>query len=1427
MNWTKFQTHGMAPDKAFEVLCNQLFENWCKEEHTTSIASFSVVNGAGGDGGVESYAVLQNDDIIALQAKWFPDSLTSSQIGQIRGSIKTAIAIRPKITKYIVCIPRDLASVTARSQNTEDAKWNNLVKETHKAFPNVDIELWNETRLVAELQKPSASGIYRFWFEHSEISESTAEFAFQKAKNSWLITKYVPELNAYGKIEKTVSLFLGNTEHRAALVHYFTRICELCKSYQVAAEAFLKICSEQDSDIKDVITDTSAKLCAIQQSSDAIRGWLAEEHLNEISIDASIYYINFEVLIDRIHKSQEAFRHHFHSSEVTKTLEKLSEFDFYNLMKEVAEGCSRKSLMFLGDPGTGKTQGVSAISEKLFSEKHHIPLLIQARGIPVNYSWKDIISGYLGLSSSWSEEELWQALTSMANRHRFTMEYLSSSAKVLPKVIIFVDGLDESSPQEKWVERIRETDVIVSKYPHIRFCFTARPAAMPKPFDYGKLYRLSSDGDVPTHKLFDGYMQAYNITVHNRGWLKTMLTTPLALKFFCELNQNKHFNCSDRAEVSMSALWRKKIDKIESEYCEASSDSPQNQHILKAIVYLSEVFISSANVERSCLVDSIVKGLSISSDKAEKLLISLENYGVLSSFCEHGTGILPDTYNYTPGIQGYFDFAAASLLLQRHESPEAIDFNDYPSLQSDTLNALAILAIQNHDYLITRNITLSSIADEWDTQEMQFFALQHTNHENAMQFVKRSQEIMAECADGLITITNRLVIPLARDLKHPLGVVLLDEFLNSFDKPAHRDILWSIPGYLEDGMGKRWFQSEGFVLVDESHLLTEDDVCDGLPSIYTWSLSTVDNSLRKLYRDRLMTWAKIVPNEFYKLFLKFANVNDPQIRSDLFSILMCLVYDGAESALIEKASRWIMENILHPDEIDNNRDVSVRYYSIAIMHKAILLSIISQEEAAPYMPPYSAQGNSISLNKDALQGTRMGGYKAIDYDLARYVLIDHFHSAFVHYRSSTEGQFERLIHTIALEQPDYNNISVDQFILSAAYAYILKMGWNEEDFYNLNKDESGADIIGGVDISITRTHMPSTHGSMSQYMTICEKYIWQARNVISGFLCDRLLYGSDSMEIVDYGMLDDFVIPSHELNQINPDDIPEDRPWHIPEPKVAILEGDFSCREDVAKSVLEAPSINWEKWIMVDNSDGKYKVGSSSLVALEMFSCFYGSAGVETNIFATALLVDTKDIHTFVCAIETEAKNIDSVANPTDWYGGTNASCYITPKEICCFPWKSRYESYNVERFPQVNLHSAVDDCCYNSPEYGDIYYYLPSMPVRNLLSITDTDGYIYTNDAEEIVAEYTIAGEKWRTYQSYLLVEKALLLEKLKQQGQSLVWIVRERRYNSGFSSERFGRFGVDKEKSYICFFDDSTFVVKEIHSREYCDTQINNMES
>lgn len=1413
MNWTKFQTYGMAPDKAFEVLCNQVFENWCKEEYKSAIASIRAVNGAGGDGGVESYAVLKDGSSIGLQAKWFPTSMSSSQINQIKNSIKTAKKVRPTITRYIVCVPRDLASKTAQSENSEDARWDSMVAGVSADYPDITIELWNETRLVTELQKPSSSGIFKFWFENSEVSDESVRYAFEKAKSSWLTTKYVPDLNTFGNIAQTVSLLLGDIGQREKQTKTFLKINGWCEKYHSAAGAFLAVCGDRP-EITDILTETTGKVSAVASECSKITAWYRDETPLDGDIDFSAFNVDFDSIADSINKSRDSTLHHFHASDVTKVLRKLGEFDFYALVKDFERSHHKKSLLFLGTPGTGKTHGISALTEKLLADGLHIPLLIQARNIPATSTWKDIVSNYLGLSASWTEDEIWQSLISLANRRSVQDPLLSSETKISPKVIIFVDGLDESSTHERWVDRIRETTTITSNYPQIKFCFTARPTAFKGRIDYVKVERLSNAGDVPSHRLFDGYTRAYNITTQNNGWLKYSLNTPLALKLFCELHQGQAVNLSSRTEVSMTALWRKKIEKIESEYCEKNGRPEKNQYVLRAIVFLAKQFVSTERLKHSSLVDELAAELKIAPEYAESLVNYLEEYGILSCCCEHGTGLTPDTYFYYPGIQGYFDYASALHITSQYEHPKDIDFNDYKAIQTNTLNSLAIIAIQNYGYLLTRNPTIDVVMDDWSKQELQFLALLHADHDTAVQFKERTIEIMSESADGLITIANQLVLPLSRDHEHPLGVMLLDEFLNGFEKPAQRDILWSGPGYLRNSMDKRWYQSVTFELEGENYLLDAEDTYNGCPTIYAWALSSVNNSLRKLYRNRLMEWARLVPEEYYTLFLKFSSVNDPQIKSDLFSILMCLMYDGADPALVKKASDWILENILHPDRIDNNRDISVRYYSIAIIKRAIIMGILDEQTVVEYMPPYTVTGNSIALNKDALSGTRMGGYSAIDYDLSRYVLVDHIESDFNSYPQHNTKQFEKLISAVIAEQPEYAGMTVEKFIISAAYAYILEMGWSEHEFYNFDKDESGDGIIGGVDCSIRGTYHSATHGSQSSVMTVCEKYVWQARNEISGFLCDRLLFGVENVPVTDYGLLDDFVIPVQEARIINPDNIPDDRPWHIPEPENAVLEGTPSSAKDVITNVLKAPTLDWEKWIFFKNIDGAYRVESEDLVALDMYSCFYGSAGVETCLFMSAIIVNEDDVPAFVDAIIEKSKGSNRVANPSDWNGGIHSSCYITPKEVCWFPWKARYNPTNIEEFPQFKLDAAVDECCYNSPEYGDVYFYLPSAPLRNILEIADSDGYLFLDKEQTCIAEQSVAGEKWRTYQKYLVVNFSCLFEKIKSVGKALVWVMMERRMNTGNTREKFGKFGADRVKSYVGFLDSDKFTVKEIYA-------------
>lgn len=1416
MNWAKFQTYGMAPEKAFEVLCNQVFENWCKEKYKSNINSIRIVNGAGGDGGVESFAVLKDGTIIGLQAKWFPTSMTNSQISQIKDSIKMAKKVRPKINYYIVCVPRDLASNTAHSENPEDTRWDKMISDIGALYPDLTVKLWNETRIVTELQKPALAGIFKFWFENAEVSDESVYYAFEKARNSWLMAKYVPDLNTFGNIAQSVSQLLGETCQREQQVKSFQKIYELCGKYSSVAEAFLSVCGDYP-ELTEILIETSDRIKSIATECAKIISWYRDETPIDHNIDNSVFSVDFDSIANSINESRDFTIHYFHASDVTKILRKLDKFDFYALLKDFNRSIQKKSLLFLGTPGTGKTHGIGALSEKLLSDGLHIPLLIQARNIPVSFTWKKIICEYLGLSSSWSEDDIWQALTSLANRHQFQESHLSAEVKISPKVIIFVDGLDESSTRERWFERIQEANVITANYPQIKFCFTARPTAFNELPNYAKVERLSNAGDVPTHLLFDSYMRAYHITTQNNGWLKYSLTTPLALKLFCELNQNQTVRLSNRTEVSMTALWRKKIENIEREYCEKVSCSEKNQYVLRAITLLSKRFIGCARLEYSVLLDAIISELKITPEYAESLTEHLESYGVLSYYCEYGTGLIPDTYFYYPGMQGYFDYASALHIMSQHKHPKDIDFKDCRAIEANTLNSLAIISIQNYGYLLTRNPTIDAVMTDWSRKELQFLALLHANYDTAAQFKERAVEIMSDSAFGLITIANQLVLPLSRDCEHPLGVILLDEFLNGFEKPAQRDILWSVPGYLKNSTGKRWHQRVNLELEGENYLLDSKDTHNGCPSIYAWALSSVNNSLRKLYRNRLMEWAHLVPEEFYRLFLKFSSVNDPQIKSDLFSILMCLIYDDTDQKLVKIASDWILENILHPEKIDENRDISVRYYCIAIINRAIMLGIVNKEAIAIYMPPYSATGNNIVLNKDALSGTRMEGYSAIDYDLSRYVLVDHIKFSFENYSQKSENQFKKLINAIAAEQPEYTGMTVDQFIISAAYAYILEMGWNEQEFYNFNEAETGKGIVGGVDLSIHGTHSSATHGSQSSFMTVCEKYIWQARNVISGFLCDRLVLGDEKGSLTDYGLLDNFAIPAQDICIIDPDNISDDRSWYIPEPEKVILEGSPSNPRDVITTVLQAPVLDWEKWIFFKNTDGGYKVSSEDLLALDMYSCFYGSAGVETCLFMNAILVKQIDVAAFVKDVVAKSRIDTSITNPTDWYGGIQTECYITPKEACWFLWKDHYDSSNFEKFPQFELSSAVDSCCCNYPEYGDINFYLPSKDVRKLLDITDSDGYLFFDNSKRVVAEYSVAGERWRTYQSYLVVNRSLLLDRLQQTDQILVWLMRERRIRTGNAVEKLGDFGADRFKSYIGFFDGNNFSVKEIHSESW----------
>lgn len=447
--------------------------------------------------------------------------------------------MRPQITRYIVCVPRDLASLTGKGDNTEDKRWEDMKCEVLKDYPDLILDLWNETRLTQELQKDCSAGIFKFWFERAEISEESIKFSFEKSKNSWLSTKYVPELNTFGTIHNFICTYLGDVDQRKELDELFANISDLCNEFYTTSDEIIDVCGENDPQLVALLNESKSQIQVMQREVQKLQSWLENESVFGLSFDEDAFWVDYDAIEAQLKESKEERSHYFHFSAVIKILRLLGKIRIQPILNQIKRAKNWRSLVFLGEPGTGKTHGVAAEAERLLNDGYHIPILIQARDISSTDTWKDILISNLGLANSWSEEEIWQGLSSLANRKKVHVLDSSDHVSVLPKIIIIVDGVDESSLHDKWTERVQVTSAIVQSYPSIRFCFMSRPYVFKGKNTGGRIVNIDVNGDAPTYKLFDSYVKAYDVDVSGAGWVKYALTTPLALKLFCELNKGK------------------------------------------------------------------------------------------------------------------------------------------------------------------------------------------------------------------------------------------------------------------------------------------------------------------------------------------------------------------------------------------------------------------------------------------------------------------------------------------------------------------------------------------------------------------------------------------------------------------------------------------------------------------------------------------------------------------------------------------------------------------------------------------------------------------------------------------------------------------------------------------------------------------------
>lgn len=192
MNWNNIRSLQGSQQEGFEELVCQL----ARKEVIVNKKEF--IRKGKPDAGVECYWILEDDSEIAWQAKFFLNSPSSNQWGQIDKSVKTVLTKHPNLKTYFVAIPNDPADARIADQDSMLDKWNDRVTKWKGWAADKEMEVeflpWWSSDIIRRLQFSENAGLTYFWFKKEELTDKWVDSVNDLAIVD-LGKRYTPEVH--------------------------------------------------------------------------------------------------------------------------------------------------------------------------------------------------------------------------------------------------------------------------------------------------------------------------------------------------------------------------------------------------------------------------------------------------------------------------------------------------------------------------------------------------------------------------------------------------------------------------------------------------------------------------------------------------------------------------------------------------------------------------------------------------------------------------------------------------------------------------------------------------------------------------------------------------------------------------------------------------------------------------------------------------------------------------------------------------------------------------------------------------------------------------------------------------------------------------------------------------------------------------------
>lgn len=463
------------------------------------------------DGGVECYRLLEDDGIVAWQAKYFCKAFDDSQYQQIDRSVREALESHPNLKRYIIAVPTDPSDAHVTGRMSMKERIDGYVVRWLEINPHVSFEFWWASDLIGKLQDPSNQGMLRFWFgEHEFTDEDLIRFNSSSIKD--LGKRYTPKLNV-----------------EVEAVEYFEILSR--------GESLVRFLEEKLKQAEDVCgrIEKEKYCCEALEKIESVRKAIKQiKETNIIGID-NIPLDEFLTALMSLGEMVQEIANGIVDKEKTTEEERRKSRKIYelgidvlhvynDLHQDMMKLINDPILILEGEAGVGKSHLLADVVKRREKEQQFSLFFLGQKFITDEEPFSQMMKMLYYTGSS---EEL--------------LEMLEAKAETTGhRIIIFIDAINEGHGLTIWQNNIRSFIDKIRQYPWIGLVLSIRTSYSPlilpwNEFGYNfcvwaRHYGFGNN----TQKAIRLYFKEYDILYPSIPLLNSEFKNPLFLYLFCE-----------------------------------------------------------------------------------------------------------------------------------------------------------------------------------------------------------------------------------------------------------------------------------------------------------------------------------------------------------------------------------------------------------------------------------------------------------------------------------------------------------------------------------------------------------------------------------------------------------------------------------------------------------------------------------------------------------------------------------------------------------------------------------------------------------------------------------------------------------------------------------------------------------------------------